>query len=905
MSAHLPSAEPEDSRRPDPAQLHVLADLTPVMLMRCDAAERYVFVNRAYAEHRGRRAEDIVGRTVREIVGEENYRIILPHLCRVLAGESVQYEATIHYQARGPRAVAVSYEPERDHRGVVRGWVSAITDVTAMRESQQKLDELVVRIDAQARLFDATLSHIADLAYTFDREARVIYANQPLLDLWGIKLAEAVGKNCFDLNYPIDLAKRLDAELRSVIETGQTVHGVTELTSAAGVIDVHEYIYNPVYDPHGKIVAVAGTTRLITERRRIETALRESEQKLSQIMALMPVGVYSCDSAGRITFYNRRAAELWGREPELMGEQIKFCGCFKVFHPDGTFISPEATPMAVALREGRSLRGVEATVERPDGSRFTASVNIDPVYGSQGELVGAINVFQDITESKAAEIASRRLSAIVEWSDDAIISKNLDGTIVTWNHGAERLFGYKAEEIIGRPIVTLIPENRIDEEPGILQRIRQGIPIEHYETIRRRKDGTEIPISLTVSPIRDSTGKIVGASKIARDITEQKRTEADLKHSRDEAERANRAKDQFLAALSHELRTPLTPVLMAVGARQIDPTLSPALQADFAMIRRNVELETKLIDDLLDLNRITTGKLNLRLESVSLNEVVHHVAEICRSPIREKDIQFECRPDPTDPRVRADSARLQQVLWNLLKNAEKFTPIRGQITLQTETEGSIVRVTITDSGAGIAPDVLPRIFNAFEQGDARVTRQFGGLGLGLAISQALMELHGGSIQAESEGVGLGSKFMIQLPREPVSAEPVPSESRPINLAANQTLRVLIAEDHPDTILILAQLMKGWGHEVTVAGSVGEALDWLRRQKFDILVSDLGLPDATGYDLMKQALAIAPLKGIAMSGYGMEEDIRKSLEAGFSEHLVKPVNLGQLERLIQTLGRTES
>jgi len=902
MSADRTPSATGDSREPDP--LRVLAELTPVMLMRCDAAERFVFVNRAYAEYRGLTPERIIGRTVREIVGEENYRIIQPRVRRVLAGEPVQYEAVIHYQARGPRLVSVSYEPERDADGAVRGWVSTIADVTFMQESQQKMDDLMARIDAQARLFDATLSHIADLAYTFDREARVIYANQPLLKLWGLTLAEAVGKNCFELNYPPDLAQRLHGELLSVIHTGRPVHGVIELRSAAGKADIHEYIYNPVFDHSGKIVAVAGTTRLITERRTIEDALRESERKLSQIMALMPVGVYSCDAAGRITFFNRRAAELWGREPELNTDAVSFCACCKVFTPDGTFVPPEATPMATALREVRSFRAVEAIVERADGTRFIASVNIDPIQDENGQLLGAINVFQDITESKAAEVASRRLSAIVEWSDDAIISKDLNGVITTWNHGAERLFGYTAEEMVGQPVARLIPEPRLDEEPGILERIRAGIPIKHYETIRQRKDGVLIPISLTVSPIRDSSGKVIGASKIARDITEQKRIETELKRSRDEAEQASRTKDRFLAVLSHELRTPLTPVLMAVAARQLDPSLSPSLQADFAMIQRNVELETKLIDDLLDLSRITSGKLNLRLESVRLNEAVRHVAEICRSPIREKGIRFELLPDPADPCVRVDSARLQQVLWNLLKNAEKFTPEQGSIAIRTESDGQNVRVQITDSGAGIAPEVLPRIFNAFEQGDARVTREFGGLGLGLAISQALMELHGGSIQGESEGVGRGSRFTIQLPLEPAPAELAPAEPPAVPAAPAQRLRVLIAEDHPDTVMVLSQLMKSWGHEVAVAGSVSEALGFLKQQAFDILVSDLGLPDATGYELMKQARELTAVKGIAMSGYGMEDDIRKSQEAGFSEHLVKPVNLGQLERLIQSLAGSE-
>ena len=472
-----------------------------------------------------------------------------------------------------------------------------VRDISARKEREAEIISLTKKYEAQVKISDATLSNIPDLAYSFDREGRVIYANRPLLELWGKSMPEVVGKTVFELEYPDELAHRLHGEFLKVVETGVPVRGETTFTGANGVTDIHDYVFSPVFDADGGVVAIAGITRLVTERRNAERAMRQ-------------------------------------------------------------------------------------------------------------------------------------LAAIVESSDDAIVSKDLDGIITTWNAGAERLFGYSAEEMIGRPMLTIIPKDRHGEEPVILSRIRNGEPIEHYETIRRRKDGSPVPVSLSVSPIKDNAGRIVGASKIARDITEQKRTEQALKEAKDAAESANLAKDHFLAVLSHELRTPLNPVLMIASALETDPLLPPALRTDMAMIRRNVELETKLIDDLLDLSRITTGKLALHARAIDLNEAMRQVGAICEQPVVEKGVRLEFDLDPAVGHVRADPARLQQIFWNILKNATKFTPKGGAIRVETSrAENGLARVTVRDTGIGMTPDVLPKVFDAFEQGDERITRQFGGLGL--------------------------------------------------------------------------------------------------------------------------------------------------------------------------------
>jgi CheY-like chemotaxis protein/nitrogen-specific signal transduction histidine kinase len=397
--------------------------------------------------------------------------------------------------------------------------------------------------------------------------------------------------------------------------------------------------------------------------------------------------------------------------------------------------------------------------------------------------------------------------------------------------------------------------------------------------------------------IRDQSGKAVGAVNMLVDVTEMKKTESALK---DAADTALRSKDRFLAVLSHELRTPLTPVAMAAAAIAGNADLPPAVREDVEMIRRNVDLETKLIDDLLDLSRITSGKLCLQPQTLDLNEAVKHVREMCRVEILEKRIQVHCGWGAQDAKVHADPARLRQALWNVLKNAAKFTPEGGDIYIATERAGEHVRVTIRDTGIGIAEDLIPSVFAAFEQGGSAVGRQFGGLGLGLAISKALIELHHGQIRVASDGVGKGATFIIELPE---SVSKMENQNAKIDSGASSrpaSLRLLLVEDHVDTSRMLVKLLGSAGYTVRTASNAAGALELAANEPFDLILSDIGLPDASGYHLMQQIKRDHGICGIAMSGYGMDEDIRKSQEAGFSDHLVKPISFAQLDQAIQRL-----
>ena len=382
-----------------------------------------------------------------------------------------------------------------------------------------------------------------------------------------------------------------------------------------------------------------------------------------------------------------------------------------------------------------------------------------------------------------------------------------------------------------------------------------------------------------------------------RAFEERERLLASEQAARAEADAANRAKDRFLAVLSHELRTPLSPVLMALSDMEADAKLPPNAREDVRVIRRNIDLEVRLIDDLLDLSRVRNGKLRMHPQPADVHRLLHEVAEICASDPANPPVAVKFSLSASADSVTGDPARLQQLFWNLLKNALKFSKPGGEVRVSScNPSPDAIEVRVKDHGQGIEADLLPRLFNAFEQGDNAVTRQFGGLGLGLAIAKAVVELHGGSIRAESEGPGRGAEFVVRLPLSAVApAAPAPRAAAPVR---NGRLRLLVVEDHPDTARMLGRLLRSSGYDVETAGSAAAALQLVESRPFDLLVSDIGLPDATGHDLMRQIRQRHDLKGIAMTGYGMDEDVRKSLDAGFTDHIIKPVDVAHLEAVIQ-------
>lgn len=502
---------------------------------------------------------------------------------------------------------------------------------------------------------------------------------------------------------------------------------------------------------------------------------------------------------------------------------------------------------------------------------------------------------------QALRLSESRFRRLGESNLIGVVFCDIQGRITRGNLEFFRLVKHDREDVISgrvRMVTITAPECRAADAVAMAQLRTVGVA-EPYEKELLRPDGSRVPVLVGMAMLEGSATECVA---FCIDLSESKLAARELQRAKEQAESANRAKDQFLAVLSHELRTPLTPVLALATAGQADRDLPENVRADFATIRRNVELEAKLIDDLLDVTRIGRGKIRLNLETVDAHQSLRHAITVCSSDeVAMKRLTLQVELHATRRHVRGDPARLQQIFWNLLKNAVKFTPPAGRITVSTSNDatGHLV-VQISDTGVGIEPQILPRIFEAFEQGEVAVERNLGGLGLGLAISKGLVLAHGGTITARSDGVGHGATFVVTL--ETV-AIPSPA-SLPVAPAAPELgsrLSILLVEDHADTAHALTRLLSSYGYEVRAADSVESALTLASESEFDVIVSDLGLPDGSGLELMRQIRVMRdgrPTRGIALTGFGMEEDVQKSKEAGFTEHITKPVNFQSLQRAIE-------
>lgn len=504
------------------------------------------------------------------------------------------------------------------------------------------------------------------------------------------------------------------------------------------------------------------------------------------------------------------------------------------------------------------------------------------------------------------------LAAIIQSSDDAIVSKDLNGIITSWNPAAERMFGYSPDEAVGNSILIIIPHDRRGEEAEVIASVSRGEVVDHYETVRQRKDGTFIDISLTVSPVRDSTGKIVGASKVARDITDRKRLieaeHAQLVRERSFQTEANRIKDQFLATLSHELRTPLNAIVgwseMLLGGNLTDQETALGLRT----IDRNARAQVQLVDDLLDVSRIVSGKMRLQLIPVDLVEVAKAAMDVVRPAATAKKIKLTGEWK-SNVFVQGDPDRLQQVAWNLLSNAVKFTPARGRVTVIVEADDDTTgRLIVEDSGAGIRAQFLPHVFDRFKQEDGSLTRSHGGLGLGLAIVRHIVELHGGTVAVESAGENKGATFAVELPSVSAQRQPGTAWEEGTGEDRLDGVRVLVTDDQPDDRELLGMILGRQGAEVRLVSSGAEAMEVLESWKPDVLVSDVAMPGEDGYTLIEKVRdfpdhAVAGIPAIAVTAHALLEDRRRALEAGFQYHIAKPIDRMRLiDAVASAVGR---
>jgi PAS domain S-box-containing protein len=638
-------------------------------------------------------------------------------------------------------------------------------------------------------------------------------------------------------------------------------------------------------------------------------------------------GVVSTDEQGRVTTWNKNFLNIWGLPEELVSlrniQEIRGFVAQQLKDP-GRYLARIAEIEASKEKSFDLLELIDGRLVE----RYSA------VISAGGKAAGRVWSFRIVAERQHSDLVARRLAAIVDNSDDAIIGKDLNGIITSWNKGAERIFGYSAEEMIGTSIMRLIPPERRGEEDEILSRIKRGQRYDHFDTIRVSKDGRQLHISLTVSPIKDANGYVVGASKIARDITARKLAEKALeaanaerqrlleseRAARSESERLNRMKDEFLATLGHELRTPLNAVLgWATVLRAGSPT-SRELAEGLEAIERNARAQAKIISDLLDMSRIISGKMRLDVQHIDLATIVAEAIETVRSAASAKGVRLETVIDPLNAPVSGDPNRLQQVFWNLLSNAVEFTPEGGHIQVLLERIDSRVEISIIDTGEGISPEFLPYIFDRFKQADSSTTRRHSGLGLGLAIVKHLVQLHGGGIRAKSDGVGKGATFIVSLPLAAVHPLPRelesehPNESRRISRLLPEIslkdVNVLVIDDEPDACNLVKLLLKSAGASVDLAQSAEEGIQQLITKPVDVLICDVGMPGVDGYTLIRRVRMLddpqkSEVPAVALTAYARLEDRTQAIQAGFQNHLPKPVEPAELLAVVRSLATPRS
>ena len=770
----------------------------------------------------------------------------------------------------------------------------------------------------------------------------------------------------------------------------------------------------------------------------IGEAMRRAQYEASTRFEMLQVtlrsigdAVITTDTAGRITSLNAVAESLTGWEKrDAIGEPLE--AVFRIVNEDSR--NPVESPAARALRHGAVVGLTNHTVlVGKDGGEIPIDDSAAPIRDERGQVSGCVLIFRDVTAQRRLEqekasqlVAARLLASIVESSDDAIISKSLDGIIQSWNAAAERLFGYTADEAIGRHISLIIPPERIGEEDTIIASLKAGRRIDHYETERQRSNGERIEVSLTISPLRDAAGNVVGASKIVRDITDRSRAEAerdkfvtlienstdfigmcdlngvpffvnraglrlvgleDLEEARrtslasfffpedqphlmqefipsvlekghgeievrfrhfktgqarwmaykvltlpdaagrpvalatvsqDVTERkrledslrrvaadlseADRRKNEFLAMLAHELRNPLAPIRHAIRALQLGNGDGNALRAATDMLDRQVGQMVRLVDDLLDMSRISRGRIELRRDRVALAPIISQAVEATRALYRSMNHELTVTLPQRPVYIDADPARLAQVVGNLLNNACKFTDSGGHVWLTVEQAGAQVIIRVEDNGIGIAPDQLSHLFDMFTQVDTSVERSRDGLGIGLTLVKTLVEMHGGTVEARSAGLGRGSEFIIRLPT--VAEEPRVRPADPVDEpVTSERRRILVVDDNEDAAEWLATLLRLHGHDTNVAHDGIEALRAAERVRPDAVLLDIGLPRLDGYEVcrrMRQQPWGRDLLIVALTGWGQEEDRERSQSAGFDTHLVKPVDDTVLIRLLASV-----
>jgi PAS domain S-box-containing protein len=908
----------DEAPRPSEHQACQLADAMPHIVWTATAEGDIDYFNGRWYEYTGMSPEEAlaVGGWLSAVHPDDLGRLLELRDPAVEGGEPFQADIRLRDRAGAYRWHIVRSVPARDESGRVLRRFGTATDIDDRRRAEEALR-------ATEQRFRFLAESIPHLVWTGRPDGVVDDASPRLLEYLGIAAGDPLLPAWTDALHPDDRARAVEAWERSRRE-GTEYYSEYRLRGADGEYRWFLGHALPQRDDAGRPLRWYGTCtdidshwRAQQEIIRLNRDLRARVDELETLLETVPVAIAIAEDIACARIRANPALERLletapGANTSLTAPAPERPGHFTL-RRDGREVLPEDLPMQVAAREGRPVMGDTLETVFADGRTKLIHGNAAPLFDDDGRPRGAIGAFLDMTQWRRVEAAladsEERLRLAVEATDLGLFDRDLLTGELRWSGRTRAIFGLPPDEpiTVDRFYSLVHPEDR-DRIRAAIRRAADPEIADDYDIEYRcvRADGTVRWVH--------SRGRVLFEGRVAarrgvrlvgtvQDITASKEGEAELKEAKEAAEAASLAKDRFLAVLSHELRTPLAPVVTAVALLEMTPGLPPEVQDYLGMIRRNIALETRLIDDLLDLSRVISGKLRLDCLPTHLNDLVGHVLDIVGGEVQDKGLTLKSTLGARPDLVNVDSARLQQVVWNLVKNAAKFTPPGGTIRVATRSaDGGRVEVEVRDTGKGISPQALPSIFDPFEQGEPAITRQFGGLGLGLSIAKAVVDRHGGTIRAASEGPGLGSSFAVALPLIGPSADrPEEAAPPPADSPAGR-LRVLLVEDHGDTARATVRLLERSGYKVEWAEGVAAALRLAESQPFDIVVSDLGLPDGDGYEVMQRLKERHGVPGIALSGFGMEGDVLRGREAGFLEHLVKPVDVATLDQTIRRVTR---
>lgn len=759
--------------------------------------------------------------------------------------------------------------------------------------------------------------------FLLDAQGRVLSWNPGAERIEGYAAREVLGQHLSKFYTPEDVARGKPAHLLARASADGHVEDVGLSVCKGGKQFWASSVITALRGANGQLRGFGSVVRDLTELRSSEEDLLRAEQRFHQLVdAVTDYSIFMLDPTGHVATWNAGARTTKGYEAaEIIGQH------FSVFYTaaDRAAGRPEQI-LNVVRSKGRFAE--EGWRVRKDGTLFWASVVLTTLRNERGEAVGFAKITRDLTERRAAERELRdseeRFRLLVEAVGDyAIYMISPEGEVRTWNLGAERMKGYTASEIIGQNFQLFFPE----------EDVRRGKPARELavaasegrledEGWRVRKDGSSFWANVVLTAIRGDRGQLLGFAKVTRDLSARRQAEEmerELMREQSaraiaealalEAEEANRIKDEFLATVSHELRTPLNAI---VGWSSIlrQRELEASVKRGIEVIERNAHAQVKIIEDILDVSRIITGKLRVDPKPMDLVSVIRQAIEVVRHSASAKQISIELQPTPACPLV-GDAERIQQVVWNLLSNAIKFTSAGGRVTISVQKQDDALVLSVADTGMGMADDFLPFAFERFRQGDSSTTRRFGGLGLGLALVRHISELHGGSVSATSAGLGKGSTFRVTLPLHAVapSSDEVAQGGEPAarrqRLGLLSGLRLLLVEDDTDARELLRAILLDAGAEVECVSSADAALISLRSFRPQLLLSDIAMPGEDGYSLIRRIRALDAAEGggipsIALTASTREEDRLKALQAGFTSHIGKPVNPTELVAALASL-----